>query len=166
MVVECSPVSVLRADGLGFCYPKRCGTTSNSNISGRWQTHSNKSPLSRSSVRPKNTRSITRSKTQIRDRSPFGFGSGLGSYNRKRSYPCRIRIPAQRGGGRSVTWTPEIRAPRCPKCDEPVAHGETHCWYCGVNLQTDLPDKPCSSCGTPARIARAIALYKRSLGQK
>ena len=145
---------------IGLSYTGDNRTPSGCNLGRRRATLYDELALSRASVGPTNARSHGAASSLIRKSTTRDPWSRVGGLFGARSYPHRIRLG---GCSRSMTWSDGARSPRCPKCDEPVAHGEQRCWYCGVDLHGSEAKKLCPTCGTPVQISQALHAYLKTV---
>ena len=145
---------------IGLSYTGHSRTTRGCNLGRRRATLDNEPALPRPSFGFTNSRSHGAASSRIRESITKSSRSRVGSLFGARPYPRRIRL---RGGSRSMPWSDGARSPRCPKCDEPVAHGEQRCWYCGVDLHDSESTKVCPTCGTPVQISQAIHAYLKTV---
>ncbi len=157
---EHTPSYLAGAACIGLRYTGDSRTTCGCNLGRRRATFANEPALPRPSVGPTNARPHVAASSRIRKSTARGSWSRVGSFLRTRSYPHRIRLG---GCSRSMTWSDGARSPRCPKCDEPVAHGEQRCWYCGVDLHESEAKKLCPTCGTPVQISQALHAYLKTV---
>ena len=144
----------------GFSYRGHSRTTRGCNLGRRRATLDNEPALPRPSFGFTNSRSHGAASSRIRESITKSSRSRVGGLFRARSHPHRIRL---RRGSRSMTWSDGARSPRCPKCDEPVAHGAQRCWYCGVDLHGSEAKKLCPTCGTPVQISQALHAYLKTV---
>ena len=145
---------------IGLSYTGHSRTTRGCNLGRRRATLDNEPALPRPSFRFTDSGSHGTASSRICESIARGSWSRVGDLFRARSHPRRIRL---RGGSRSMTWSDGARSPRCPKCDEPVAHGEQRCWYCGVDLHDSEAKKLCPTCGTPVQISQALHAYLKTV---